>query len=259
MRTIAIVNLKGGVGKTIAAINIATILATEHGQRVLLIDADGQGNATKNLLPAEEYTGLSALLQGEVICYDEVIVPSSIRNLDVIPADSALWRSDLAEITGERLCLSALRDLRDNVSEDDAYDIILIDCPPSFSAACRAALMASGSIIIPVLPDAFSAAGMEELIEQMDGVLTIQPNMHISGILINQWHNADVVHGAVEYLREAAPVPVFETIIRRTDKVLESTWACQPLQVWSPRSSAAQDYRKFVQEFVQKEGIIRGQ
>lgn len=261
MKTFAILNMKGGVGKTTTAINLAYLLAAEYQRRVLLIDADPQANATHALLPDGEWAGLAVVLNGRAAAYDEVVVFSGIPNLDVMPASDELWGIDLNEYAGEGLIhgtVNALRDLRDAVMEDDAYDVIVIDCPPNFSTACIAAITAASSIIIPVLPDAFSAAGMDSLVHQIDGVRKIHPDVHIAGCLVNQWHNADVVVDATAYLREHSPVPVFDTVIRRTDKVLESTWAREPVQTWSPFSSAARDYRAWVKELAEKEGLGNG-
>lgn len=257
MKTIAILNMKGGVGKTTTAINLAYILATEYEQRVVLVDADGQANATRTLLPDNHYFGLAELLQGAVSCYDEVVLPTVIPNLSVLPASNSLWAVDLACITEDgSKSFRGLYDARVAMEEDDAFDVMVIDCPPSFSVACISAIRASDCIVIPVLPDSFSAEGMAELIGQIEGVRKLHPSVRIGGCLINQWHNADVVADATEYIREEAPVPVYNTMIRRTDKVLESTWAKQPVLMWSPYSSAARDYRAWAEELARKEGLI---
>lgn len=259
MRTMAIVNLKGGVGKTTTAVNLAYILAVEYGQRVLLIDADGQGNATQMLLPSDEGDGLAALLGGIASCWTEVVVPTAVNNLDILPADEGLWRLDLECMTvGQMVGVKPMIDLRKALEEDDAYDIVVIDCPPSFSAACVGAIAMADSIVIPVLPDAFSATGMDTLTEQIEGLKSIHPTVRIAGCLITQWHRADVVEDCGVIMRESAPVPVFDTVIRRTDKVLESTWASRPVAVWSPRSSAAKDYRAWVDELMGMEGVLHG-
>lgn len=259
MKTFAILNMKGGVGKTTTAINLAYILATEHGQRVLLVDADGQANATKTLLPDQQYVGLAELLQGVVTCYDDVVVPTEIPNLSVLPASDALWAVDLACITEDgSKAFRGLYDARVAMEEDDAFDVMIIDCPPSFSVACISAIRASDCIVIPGLPDSFSAEGMATLIGQIEGVRKLHPTVRIGGCLINQWHNADVVVDATEYIREEAPVPVYDTVIRRTDKVLESTWAKQPVLMWSPFSAAARDYRAWAKELMEKEGMSSG-
>ena len=260
MRAFAVVNMKGGVGKTITATNLAYILATEYSLRVLLVDADGQCNATRNLLPTGNYDGLAALLEGAACCYDEVIVATDTEGVDMIPASSALWGLDLSSVfDGAREgALRALRDLRDSLIEDDAYDVMIIDCPPNFSVACVSAIAAATGIIIPVLPDAFSAEGMTDLVAQIDGVRKYYPDVRVSGCLVTQWHKADVVIDAVDYLRSESPVPVFNQMIRRTDKVVESTWAKETACMWSPQSSAARDYRAWVRELVEKEGLLNG-
>lgn len=97
MKTICIMNLKGGVGKTVTAVNVAAILATEYGYRVLLIDADPQANPTQSLLPPGEYGTLALILTGSEMHYDDIVYPSSIRGVDVLPADDELRELDPAK------------------------------------------------------------------------------------------------------------------------------------------------------------------
>lgn len=256
MRTFAIVNRKGGVGKTTTAVNLAYVLATSCRLRVLLIDADGQANATGILLPKGEYAGLGALLRGYAICYDELTVHTDVEGLDVLPASEDLWALDLEAVTSDSgRSFRALRDLREAVEEDGSYDVIVIDCPPNLSTACVSAILASDSIIIPVLSDVCSTVGVAGLVEQIDDLRSIQPTLRVAGVLFNQWHRAPVVDDAMTTLREECPVPIFDTVIRRTDKVPESSWAGRAVQAWSPWCSAARDYRAWVAELIEKEGI----
>ena len=189
MRTFAIVNRKGGVGKTTTAVNLAYVLATSCRMRVLLIDADGQANATGILLPKGEYAGLGALLRGYAICYDKLTVHTDVEGLDVLPASEDLWALEL-EKDEAALRYSAMMSMRDAIAEDDAYDVIIVDCPPNLSVACISAILAS------------------------------------------------------------------DTVIRRTDKVPESSWAGMAVQQWSPWCSAARDYREWVAELLEKEGMV---
>ena len=256
MRTFAIVNRKGGVGKTTTAVNLAYVLATSCRLRVLLIDADGQANATGILLPKGEYAGLGALLRGYGICYDELTVHTDVEGLDVLPASEDLWALDLEAVTSDSgRSFRALRDLREAVEEDESYDVIVIDCPPNLSAACVSAILASDAVIIPVLSDACSSTGVADLVEQIDSLRYIRPEIRVAGVLVNQWHRSPVVEDSVAYLREEGYVPVYETVIRRTDKVPESSWARMAVQQWSPFCSAARDYRAWVAELLAKEGI----
>ena len=257
MRTFAIVNRKGGVGKTTTAVNLAYVLATSCRKRVLLIDADGQANATQILLPNKEYDGLGALLNGIAICYDELTVHTDVEGLDMLPASEDLWALDLAKEKSARY--SSLMSLRDAVEKDDAYDVIVIDCPPNLSVACVSAILASDAVIIPVLSDACSATGVGELVDQIDSLRYIKPKIRVAGVLVNQWHRSPVVEDSVTYLREECNVPVYSTVIRRTDKVPESSWAGQAVQAWSPWCSAARDYRAWVAELLAKEAIPNGQ
>lgn len=255
MRTFAIVNRKGGVGKTTTAVNLAYVLATSCRMRVLLIDADGQANATGILLPKGEYAGLGALLRGYAICYDELTVHTDVEGLDVLPASEDLWAMEL-EKDEAALRYSAMMSMRDAIAEDDAYDVIIVDCPPNLSVACISAILASDAVIIPVLSDACSATGVVDLMDQIDSLRYIRPEIRVAGVLVNQWHRSPVVEDAAAYLREDGRVPVYDTVIRRTDKVPESSWAGMAVQAWSPWCSAARDYRAWVAELLEKEGMV---
>jgi chromosome partitioning protein len=260
MRTFALINMKGGVGKTTTAVNLAYSLAVEHRLRVLLVDADGQANATQQMLPRGEYDGLAALLSGENGYYVDLIERTDIPRLDVLPASNELWSVDISSVTRDaEYAFGALRDLREAIEEDDSYDVMIMDCPPNFSTACIAAIQAGGCVIIPVLADAFSAEGMWSLVDQITSVKRVNPNVRIGGILINQWHKSDVVLDAEQYIREESPVPVYETVIRRTDKVIESTWCREPVMSWSPFCGAARDCRAFARERMEKEDMVDGQ
>ena len=250
MKAFAIVNLKGGVGKTVTAVNLAAILATEYQRRVLLVDCDPQANATQSLLPPGEYNTLAGLLTLPDAYYDDLLYRSSIRGLDVLPADDELRNLDVDLLEGERPRLTALRDLRDAIAEDDAYDVLILDCPPALSPACAAAIAASTDVIIPIKVDAYSVRGMHELTAQIDRLRQIYPDVHIAGCLPTVWYKSDTVEQGGALLRQHAPCKVFRTHIRRSPKVDESTWTGEPVVSWSPRSGAAQDYRAFVEELM---------
>ena len=235
MKMIAVMNVKGGVGKTVTVVNMAEILASLHGKRVLVIDADPQGDASAFYLDElDPGCGLNAILAGTVCVYDEAIRDTGNSKIDIMPSNTDLF--DVDSYANREHCCNAMADLRDALNEDDAYDYVLIDCPPSFTAASIAALSAVDSVIIPVKLDAFSVRGMEFLLAQIRELGRINKRCRVDGCLITQWHNAEVIHQAEAMLR-ARGVPVFETHIRRTDKVDESTWYAQPLEVYSRLSA----------------------
>lgn len=259
MKTIAVMNVKGGVGKTITTVNVSTILAELYNKRVLVIDADGQGDTSAFLgADTSNGAGLPALFCGVSSCYDEVVDRTGYNGVDLISANSDLYTIDLDALRmGKDAGKCIITDLRDSIIEDDAYDVILIDCPPSFTACSVAALAAADSVIIPVKLDAFSVRGMSFLMDQIRNLHRVNGRCKVEGVLVTQWHNVEVIHQAEQMLRDRG-VPVFNTHIRRTDKVDESTWYCEPLQVYSKYSSAGTDYRNFVAELVRNGGLDDG-
>lgn len=259
MKTIAVMNVKGGVGKTVTTVNVSTILAELYNKRVLVIDADGQGD-TSAFLGADTSggAGLPALFTGLASSYADVVESTAYNGVDLISGNSDLYTVDLDALRmGREAGKCVISDVRDAVIEDDAYDVILIDCPPSFTACSIAALSAADSVIIPVKLDAFSVRGMSFLMKQIKNLHKVNGRCKVDGVLVTQWHNVEVIHQAEKMLRSKG-VPVFGTHIRRTDKVDESTWYCEPLQVYSKYSSAGSDYRDFVAEMVRNGGLDDG-
>lgn len=252
MRTYAIVNRKGGVGKTTTALNLAYILAADYGKKVLLIDADSQGNAS-SIVTAPDVGGLAAVLQGLEPYYENLIDHTDVPRLDLLSAGEELGDLDLFCMTGDlKPDFYALFRFLETVAEDEVYDVAVIDCPPYFSLSCLNAICAADQIIIPTGADAFSTTGVNGLTRQIESIRKACPSVVISGCLVTQWHRSGVVADAVRYLQNESPCHVFHMVIRQTDKVLESTWAGQSAAQWSPRSAAAKDYRAWVAELLER-------
>ena len=254
MKTTAIMNLKGGVAKTITAVNMAAILAEKHHKRVLLIDADHQGNSSSFFNTDDDAATLREILAGENEPYwADNVSGSGIEGLDIIPSSMAL--ADL-DVPGEESLEERnfrkyrLREFLICAAEDDAYDHVIIDLPPSFSTAAQAALIAADEVIIPMKVDAFSLSGILELLRQIGGVRKLNPTLTLKGALVTMYRNADSTREGVEALRKSK-IPVFRQTIRWTDRLVdESTFAHTPLYLHSPRSAASRDYCKFVIEYL---------
>lgn len=257
MKTIAIMNVKGGVGKTVTTVNMATILAEFYGKRVLVIDADPQGDTSAFFDAPKDAGNLAAMMTGLCDVYSDAISLTDYHNVDILPSSTDLFDLDLSTVGMKNYAIGTIQSLRDAAEEDDAYDVIIVDCPPSFTAASIAALYAADSVIIPVKLDAFSVRGMEFLLAQVRELHRINGKCKVDGCLVTQWHNVDVIRQAESMLRDKG-VPVFSTHIRRSDKVDESTWYCEPLAVYSKYSSAGVDYRCFVSEWIQMGGLNDG-
>lgn len=254
MRTIAIMNNKGGVGKTTTCIALADILTRDYNQRVLLVDCDGQCNLTDFYYPdrhqAEDLNLVSVLTgQGEPLWSDNVL-PVDER-LSLLPASPELYELDLRTmLTGAgRQQGNRMRDFAACVQEDGEADFILFDCAPGFTAASVAALMAADDVVIPVGMDGFSFAGLRTMREQLAGLGRAGVPVHIAGVLLTQWRSSDVVHQGEHLLRRQG-LPVFRQVIRRTEKVPESTFAREPVTQYSRGSAAGVDYRRWVQEYL---------
>ena len=249
MKTIAIANFKGGVGKTTTAVNLAALLARD-GKTVLAIDADAQHNLTSFFCPDWEGPTLTDLLRGEADQYTEsIIAPTAYDNLNLLCADMALLTLDLAALLDDPKACGASADKRlfdflDAVREE--YDYCLIDCPPSFSAASVAALVCADEVILPVKADAFSRAGALELIGQARSLnhYNIAPRFRVLATMADRTR---LSRQAVDQLKLDG-LDVFATVIRSSVCCGESSYTRVPLYEYAPRSGAAQDYEALYKE-----------
>lgn len=270
MRTSVIINIKGGVGKTTTTVNMAAILA-DRGRRVLVIDADPQANATDFYgYHDPEKTVDQTLAQlldldapGRSDCAEDYILETPVPGVSLLPGSLDLINADIASIRDDRVAsVKGIRDLLQSLNEAawiehgvpeegcDAFDHVLIDCPPSFTAASVAAIFAADDVIIPVQADLFSVIGLTTLIKQIESVRRIQPRLRVAGALITMWHNSPACVQGEAALRGSG-IPIFEQTIRRSDKVTESIFERQSLQAYSPQSAAGRDYRAFVDEYLE--------
>lgn len=252
MKVIAVMNNKGGVGKTVTAINLADILVREYRKRVLLVDCDGQMNLTRFFLPEFDpaiNANLAWVLTGECEpVWTDNIMPI-IPDLDLLPGSSDLYELDFRAINEGVSNAYALKCFCDAVDDDGEVDYVICDCPPGYTVSSVAALLAADEVVVPMLLDGFSFAGMISLAAQLAGLQSTKRDTKIAGILLTQWHNSEVVRQG-QRLVQTLGVPVFQTVIRRTDKVPESTFMRQPIGGHSPRSAASADYRAWVREYI---------
>lgn len=252
MKVISIMNLKGGVGKTITAVNMAAILATNHNKRVLVIDADPQANSSRFFGAAEACSTLTSLFTSCAAHVEDVIWGTQINGVDIVPSDMGLVEIDITAAANGESSAKVIPSFVAALREDDEYDFVIIDCPPGFTAVSVSAIAASDDIIIPAKVDAFALSGISELKAQIDAVSRLRDNIRIAGVLVTLWRPLPVVMQGEQYLRSSG-LPVFETYIRRTDgKVDESTFTRQPICDYSPFCNAARDYRSFVEEYLRR-------
>ena len=249
MRVISIANFKGGTGKTVTACNMAAIMAG-LGKRVLLVDADPQHNATA-FFKADGAT-LTEILEGLAEPYwPDVVTPSGREGLDLVGADMGLLRLDLAAIAnGSSEAIRRMADFIGVLKEDDAYDFVIFDCPPSFTAASVAALMQTDDVILPTRVDAFSQAGIRELIGQIKSLGRLSAGVRYH-VLITMADRTNLCRQGTQLLRESG-LNVFRAEIRDCVKVGESTFAREPLIDYAPKATATLDYRAATLEYLEE-------
>lgn len=255
MKTIAIMNNKGGVGKSVTTIALADILTREHGKRVLLIDCDGQANLTDFYLPGKDLDFLATtatLLRGDAEPLWSESVEELGGGLSLVPGSDELYELDFSAIQRGSRSHSILADFISAVALDDGADYCILDCPPGYTVASVNALYACDEVVIPMLVDGFSFRAIVAMRNQMLRLERARQTARIAGVLITQWHNSDVVRQGESLLRGMG-VPVFAQTIRRTDKVAESTFEGQSVALYSPTSAAARDYRAWVEEYLGEE------
>ena len=251
MRAIAIMNNKGGVGKTVTAINLADILANDYKQRVVLVDCDGQANLTGFFLPGIEVdsTTMAEVLTGDCEqVWSDNLLPLR-KNIQLLPGSSGLYNLDLQAVKDGVSAPERLRGFVDAAREDGDTDWMIFDCPPGYTVSSVAALLAADEVMIPVTADKFSIDGVHAVAAQAVNLTAAHPGLTVRA-LMTQTRTADVVTEAEKAL-SAMHVQTYRTKIRRTDKVPESTVSLAPLRVYSPGSSACRDYRALAGELME--------
>lgn len=250
-RIIAIVNQKGGVGKTTTSINLAAALANK-GRRVLLIDMDPQGNASTGLgIPRRqrERTIYNVLTEG--LSIDDAIAPTEVERLFVLPShvDLSAAEMEIGQADGRT------RILRDAVGEATAqFDYVLIDCPPSLNLLTINALSAARSVIVPLQCEFFALEGLSQLLQTVEMAKTsINPALAIDGVMLTMYDRRNRLSAQVaEDVRKHLGRAVFETVIPRNVRIAESPSFGQPVIDYAPNSKGAKAYLALADELLKK-------
>ncbi len=253
-KVIAMCNQKGGVGKTTSTINLGAALA-EYGRRVLLVDMDPQGALSAGLgVPHYELDKtVHNLLVEPRVSIDEVLMPTRIKYLDLVPSNIDLSAAEIQlvnEVGREQTLARALHPVLDR------YDYVLIDCQASLCLLTVNGLGCSDGVVIPTECEFFSLRGLALLTDTVDKVRDrLNPKLEISGILLTRYDprtvNArEVMARVVERFGDL----VFDTVITRTVRFPETSVAGEPITTWAPRSGGAIAYRALAREFIDRIG-----
>ena len=250
-RIIAVVNQKGGVGKTTTTINLAAAL-TLKGKKVLLIDMDPQGNAATGLgIPraSREITIYDVLVDGAAL--SDATLETSVPGLKLIPSHVDLAGAEL-EI-GDRAGRTTI--LRDAISEvSSQYDYVLIDCPPSLNLLTVNALSASRSVLVPLQCEFFALEGLSQLLQTIEmAKARINPDLVIDGVMLTMYDprnrlSAQVAADVRKHLGRA----VFQTIIPRNVRIAEAPSFGKPVLMYDPHCTGSKAYKALATEMLSR-------
>lgn len=248
-QTIAISSFKGGTAKTSTALHLGSAFVKFHKKKVLLIDFDAQANLTTGLgFDPDENDSLAPVLQGEKNL-KEVIMPTCIKGLDLIPADTWLERIEVTgSLAADRYSHEKLRTLLEPLK----YDFIIIDTPPSLCWLTESALIAAKHTLVCATPEFYSIKGLERLSQFVESISSRHP-LSVLGVLLSFWNTRGKSNKAfLEVIEKTFPKKLLKAKVRRDINVSEASVFGKPLFETVPTSRAAEDYAAVTKELLKR-------
>ena len=246
MEAVAIANQKGGCGKTTTAVNLSACLAVK-GKRVLLIDLDPQGSATTHLAVRDfENTMYEAMMAD--LSLSEIITPTEINSLDIIPADKRLGKAEM-EIAGKSIARESI--LKPKIQTQNTYDFIIIDTPPSLGFLTINAMVASDTVLVPIQTEFFAIQGLSMILDLAKAISEgLGQDLKLRYLLTMYDARTKMGKEVITRVRELLGEDVFDVVIPRSIKLAEAPSYGKPIHLIDPEAPAAKAYSQLAEEMI---------
>lgn len=247
---VTVMNQKGGCGKTTTVVNLSAAMALQ-GYRILVVDMDPQAHASLGFGVSVNHLRRSVydMLLNDKIAFEDIVTPSGIDGLDLLPSTIRLSAAqlELANISrGEMVLKRCLKRV------DKNYDFVFIDCPPTLNLLTLNALCYASKVIIPIQTHYYALDGMKELFRTINAVRSqFNPQLDVLGILATLFDKRiQIAVDMLEALRDYFKTQMFETVIHHNVKLIEAPMVQKPVVSYAPGSAAADDFQRLAQEVV---------
>ena len=253
-KILGVVNQKGGVGKTTTAINLASCLALEE-LNILLVDCDPQANASSGIgfQRDDNRHSIYDVMMGDVPA-EQVILPTEIEHLWLLPGSKNLTGANIELANAEDRALHLRHALAD---VKDRFDLVVLDCPPALDLLTLNALAAANTLIVPMQAEYFALEGVSELISTLERVRSaFNPELSIEGVLLTMYDDrTNLAQQVTDTLREYFKDLLFSTVIPRNVRLAEAPSHGKPVAIYDPRSKVTEAYFELAGEFLARNGI----
>ena len=252
VRIIAVTNQKGGVGKTTTSLNLSAALA-EAGKKVLLVDADPQGNATSGVgLEKNQLSTTIYQLFLQEATMEQVMQPTCVEGLWVLPANKNLSGAEIELIAVEEREYILKRHLE---QKKEDFDFIIIDCPPALNLITINALTAADTVLVPIQCEYFAMEGLEQLLHTVNLVKQrLNHALELEGVVFTMFDaRTNLSLQVVEEVKKGLGSSIYRTIIPRNVRLGEAPSHGLPITLYDSKSKGAESYRLLAEEVIEKE------